>query len=246
MSDRRGASTGSAGLRRPRRRARATFASVLGELLLTAGVLILLFIGWQLWYQDLLSRGEQETAAEELTEGWTDSELPYDGEIPVVGRPGHGEGFAIIHVPRFGDDYERPILGGTSSDVLAKGVGYYTDTARLGEVGNFAIAGHRTTYGSPFNGIADLRVGDAIVIETEEGWYTYLFRNREYVWPTGVGVLYPVPQDESADPTERIITLTSCNPMFSAAERIIAYGVFDSFTPRADGPPAALTAAEEA
>jgi sortase A len=108
--------------------------------------------------------------------------------------------------------------------------------------GNFAVAAHRTSYGKPFNGLGNLRVGDHLFVETQDGWYQYAFRNLEYVRPTGVGVIGPVPQMDGATPEDRIMTMTSCNPMFSAAERIIAYSVFQEFYPRADGPPDEIAA----
>jgi len=97
------------------------------------------------------------------------------------------------------------------------------------------------THGKPLNLIAELRVGDAIVVEVPEGWYTYRFRTLEYVEPSGVGVLEPVPQADGVAASDSIITLTSCNPAFSTAERIIAYGAFESWTPRASGPPTSIT-----
>ena len=69
-----------------------------------------------------------------------------------------------------------------------------------GEVGNFAVAAHRTTYGKPFNRIAELHVNDAIVVETADGWYTYRFRTLEYVTPDEVEVLLPVPQARTPRP----------------------------------------------
>jgi sortase A len=103
------------------------------------------------------------------------------------------------------------------------------------------VAGHRNTHGKPLNQVGTLQIGDAIVVEVPEGWYTYRFRTLEYVKPSGVGVLNPVPQADGVEATDSFITLTSCNPAFSTAERIIAYGVFESWTPRAAGTPAVLT-----
>jgi sortase A len=114
-----------------------------------------------------------------------------------------------------------------------------------GQVGNFGIAAHRTTYGAPFNKIADLREGDKMYVQTQDGWFTYSFRNLQYVPATQVSVLQPVPDapDVSATSGDRLITLTSCNPMFTAQERIVAYGVFDSWQPLTAGAPAELAAA---
>jgi sortase A len=147
-------------------------------------------------------------------------------------------------IPRFGADYYRPIAEGTgTAEVLNKGeIGHYPSSQMPGAVGNFAVAAHRTSYGKPFNQINSLDVGDHIYVETADGWYLYVFRNLEYVRPTGVGVIAPVPQNDGATPTDRIMTMTSCNPLFSSAERIIAYSVFDRFFPRADGAPEEIAA----
>jgi len=115
-----------------------------------------------------------------------------------------------------------------------------------GEVGNLSLAGHRTTWGRPFNMLDKLRLNDAIVVETKDGWYTYRFRTLEYVKPTAVDVLLDVPQMPAAQTGERFITLTACSPLHSLAERIVAYGVFEGFQPRAEGPPASLSPVDAA
>ncbi|RLP75364.1 class E sortase [Mycetocola tolaasinivorans] len=223
----------------------------LGEILLTAGALMLLYLVWQLWYNDMVERGQQDREAASLTEKWDAEEsaqpgTPNDGVVPVIAAPGDGEIFATLRIPRFGPDYGAPLAGGVSkAKTLDKaGIGHYPDTQLPGQAGNFAVAGHRNTHGAPLNLVADLRVGDAIVIETREGWFTYRYRNSEYVQPTAVDVLNPVPREDSVAATQSVITLTSCNPKMSTAERIIAYGLFESFTPRADGAPTSLTPTE--
>src|SRR5690606_30648081 len=117
-------------------------------------------------------------------------------------------------------------------------VGHYPGTQLPGQPGNFAIAAHRTTWGAPFKDISELRLGDRIYVQTGDGWYTYVFRNLEYVLPTGVGVLEPVPQAPGVEAGDRYITLTSCNARYSAAERIIAYGELESWHPVSEGMPA--------
>jgi len=252
-------------LRRPRRH-KATVVGVLGELLLTAGVLVLLFLGWQIWLNDIIVGAEQTSAANELAEQWaqdsadeptptttptdsptatpTETPVPVDPGEPVVAAvPAAAESFANLIVPRLGADYRRPIAEGVGLNVLNNrktGVGHYPQTQMPGEVGNFAVAAHRTTYGAGFHDINTLLVGDSIYVETADGWYKYIYRGTEYVRPTGVGVLNPVPQVSGVSSTDRIITMTSCHPYFSAAERIIAYGVFDTWYPRAGGPPAEI------
>jgi sortase A len=237
---------GGRGAPKPRRR--ISVVGVLGELLISAGVLVLLFLGWQLWFNDLVVGNKLHEESLEQSEIWerdadsADHGTPQDP--PVQGAPAAGATFGLMIVPRWGADYYRPIAEGTGTvAVLNKGqIGHYPTTEMPGEVGNFAVAAHRTSYGKPFNQIPSLRVGDHIYIETADGWYLYLFRNLEYVQPTAVGVVAPVPQADGATPEDRFLTMTSCNPLFSSAERIIAYSLFDRFYPRADGPPDEIAA----
>lgn len=201
---------------------------------------------------------EQSAQAQSLSEQWqqdyeatpdpepsddTDADDGEPAEPPIIAPPGDAEVFATMYVPRFGPDYGVQIAGGTTRARTLDpiGIGHYNGTAMPGELGNVALAAHRTTYGAPFNRIADLHVGDAIVVETAEGWFTYRFRTLEYVTPQAVDVLLPVPQEDGIEANGKYMTLTSCSPMYDLTERIVAYAVFDSFTPRGDGPPASLS-----
>lgn len=232
-----------------------SLVGVLGEVLLTAGVMILLFLGWQLWWNDAIMAGQQSTAASGLSAEWLEearaersdgpAPAPEDYGDPVVTTAsfGNGEPFAIMYVPRFGEDSQRRIAEGIGLDVLNStelGVGHYPDTQMPGEVGNFAIASHRSAYGGGMHEIEQLQLGDAVYIQTRDGWYTYRFRDLEYVTAETVDVLAPVPHHPDLQPTDRIITLTSCNPLYSTAERIIAYGVLESWQPSTAGPPAEI------
>lgn len=247
---------------------RVSVIGVLGELFVTIGVFIFLFLGWQLWLNDLVVGQAQRTAAATLSRelsaaprpaaipspvgspsGVPDptvaSSAPLPAPLPaepvVTATVSETTPFATIYIPRFGADYVRTIAEGVSaSNTLRTAIGHYPGTQMPGEIGNFALAGHRTTYGAPFNLIGTLQVGDKIYVQTADGWYTYVFRSLEYVRPTVVQVLEPAPQIPGAAPTDRILTMTSCNPQFSAAERIIAYSVFDSWQPASAGPPAAI------
>lgn len=232
---------------------------MIGEVLITVGVVALLYVAWQLWLGDLIYASERAAEARSLSEQWqeefdasqsaaptpdpTETPTPAAVEIPVLAVPGEGEVFGTMYVPRFGADYAVAMAGGvTRAKTLDPiGVGHYSSTPMPGAEGNVSVAGHRTTFGKPFNQIANLRVGDAIVIETQDGWYTYRFRTLEYVTPDAGDVLLPVPQQQGAAANGSYLTMTSCSPMYAMTERIIAYSVFDTFTPRADGPPASLT-----
>lgn len=236
---------------RRRTRRRLNVVGVLGELLITAGVLVLLFLGWQLWLNDIIFGASQEQAAEELSELWEEevrtpeqpAVQPSTSEPVVMDAPAANEAFANLIVPRLGVDFKRPVAEGVATTVLndaSLGTGHYTSTAMPGGIGNFALSAHRTAYGGSFHNIHQLVVGDAIFVETKDGWYKYVFRSLEYVRANGVGVILPVPQQPGMEPTQRIITLTTCNPFLSSAERIIAYGVYESWYPRVDGPPAEI------
>jgi sortase A len=236
---------------------------VLGEILVTAGVLILLFVAWQLWIGDWIGAAQKNAAGHSLSAQWahereqapasTPGASPSPGTVtstpggtaaaPSMPQPHDGKVFGVMFVPRFGADYAVPMAGGVSRARTLDpiGIGHYPGSPMPGAVGNVALAAHRTTFGKPFNQIAKLRIGDPIVIETEQGWYTYRFRNLEYVKPDALDVLLPVPQQVGVKADGRYLTMTSCSPMWYKSERIVAYSVFESFTPAADGRPAALT-----
>lgn len=239
-------------------RPRATFFSVLGEVLITVGVLTLLFVAWQLWIGDWIGAAQKNAVGESISRQWAQqyaasaSPSPTPGDSatpdattapsakPVVGdEPKDAEVFGVMYIPRFGTDYHVPMAGGVSRPRTLDpiGIGHYPGTPMPGAKGNVALAAHRTTYGKPFNQIARLRLDDPIVIETKAGWYVYRFRTLEYVTPDAVDVLLPVPQEPHVKADGRYLTMTSCSPMYYKSERIVAYSVFDSFTPRADGRP---------
>jgi sortase A len=258
---------GRAAARRKRRRRTSVF-TVLGELFLTGAVLVLLFLGWQNWLNDIIVGIQQHDAAGKLSQEWqraavtpttgpttgptTDPTSPTSTPTPTpttASKPKvekeptvNAARFGILMVPRWGADYARPIAQGIGVlDVLDKiGIGHYPGTQMPGQVGNFAIAAHRLAYGGGFRDIYKLHVGDHIFVETKDGWYQYTYRNLQYVQPSEVNVLQPVPEQPNAKATQRMITLTTCNPFFSTAERMVAYGLFDTWYPRAGGPPAEI------
>lgn len=231
-----------------------TAVGVVGEVLITLGVLLFAFLAWQLWWTDVEGNRAQAEIVRDLdwqvaptpepsaTQAGPVVAEPRRDEPPVMEEPPHATTFATIQVPRWAGEPERPVSQGTDRatvlDVL--GVGHYEGTAMPGGVGNFALAGHRTTYAKPFNRVAELQVGDPIVVRTSDTWYVYRVTSTEIVMPSQVDVIAPVPGDPGATPTERYITLTTCHPMFSARERFIVHGTFDYWAPVTDGTPAEL------
>ena len=154
-----------------------------------------------------------------------------------------GKGFAFMHIPRLGKSYSVPVVEGVSLDDLAKGVGHYPKTALPGEVGNFAVAGHRATHGEPFAYLDEVRKGDAVVVETQDG----LVRLRRSTAPRSCSRPTPgsssrCPASRTPSPTERLITLTTCNPRWASTERLIVWGHLESRRSKAAGQPAELRA----
>lgn len=245
----------------PPRRARArrrsvgsTTVGVVGELLITVGVLLGLFVVWQLWWTDVVAwQGQREVlhalAWEPPAPAAPDAPAPVERRDapPVDPEPAFGEVFAQLYVPRFGADWVSPVAAGVDREqVLDRlGVGHYPGTAMPGDVGNFATAGHRTTFGRPYHQIADLVEGDPIAVRTATTWYVYRVVSHEIVMPWQVEVISPVPGLQPGEPlpelTHRFMTLTSCHPMFSARQRYVVHAELDYWMPVADGVPAVLT-----
>ncbi|WP_324650191.1 class E sortase [Georgenia sp. H159] len=235
---------------RPRRRRRgfvATFVGVVGELMITAGVLLGLFVVWQLWWTDVEANNYQAEVLEEWREkGEVIAAPPQEAEqrtdpppLPAVGA--EGEVMATLHIPRLGD-YEETIAHGTGmADVLNKGyIGHYPETQLPGEVGNFATAAHRQSYGAPYREIEQIVEGDSLIVETTDAYLVYEVVDHEVVHPSQVEVIAPVPGEPGVAPTERMITLTTCHPLFSAAQRWITYGEFQYWIDKNEGMPAEL------
>ncbi len=252
------------GPRRKRvRRRRVSAIGLAGEILITAGVLILGYIGWQpIWSATIISSHQRDVASEQsqqwLQQAQSAAPTPdptaappdyskLSADPPVGQNPADYATFGVLYVPRFSSSYAVPI-GQTTSlpEVLNDpdiGIGHYEDTQLPGQVGNFAMAAHRSgpIGGNPFRDLDFLRVGDPIYVETSDGWYTYTFRSFEYVLPTQVDVLDQVPHLDGVPGTDRLLTMTTCNPKWAGSdERMIGYAVYSGFRPLGDPPPELL------
>jgi sortase A len=206
---------------------------VLGDVCITLGVLLLLFVTWQLWWTDVTANRIQQGTVQALTRDFGRQPAATERPSPVA----FGKAFAIVRIPRLGADYARPVLEGTGRDILQQGVGHYHGTALPGAVGNFALAGHRTTYGRPFHDIDRLRPGDTIVVEAAGSYSVYAVRRHVIVDPTDVAVIAPVPERPGARPTAAWMTLTACHPKYSAAQRYVVFAQLVHTYLRAKGLP---------
>ena len=198
----------------------------LGAVLVLAGLVVLAWVGWQYVGTNVVSHHRQAAIVDDLEQGWTDGQ----SEVAAAGTKAE----ALVRIPAFGDDYEMPLLEGTSDEALASGIGHLTGTAAPGEEGNFVVAAHRVTHGEPFAEFPSLRPGDLVVVVTAQATYTYsldtagddLEVSFDDDW-----VLAPLPDDPepggvepAQEPGQRLITLTTCAELFHTDERLVVFG----------------------
>ncbi|HET9442753.1 MAG TPA: class E sortase [Acidimicrobiales bacterium] len=232
---------------------RRTVAGI-GRAMIAAGVLILLFVAYQLWGTGLAEARSQDRLRSDfldLLEAPTTTSVP-DDPVVVEPEPDDGGGpapatttapaprtptgaaVAIIRIPKIG--VEKAVVEGVSVAALKQGPGHYPTTPMPGQPGNAAIAGHRTTYGAPFYRLDELKVGDAVQVTTRQGAFDYEVTRSLIVRPEQNEVLAPS--------SENLLTLTTCNPRFSARQRLIVVARLVD-TPAEAPPPPPPPAAEE-
>jgi sortase A len=242
-----------------------TAVRTIGEVLITAGMVVLLFVVYELYVTNIFSAQKQANATSALNKEWDTVTGPQRTDHFV---PADGQGIAKIYIPALGHDWHFTVIEGTTQPDLAIGPGHYPGTAMPGQPGDMAIAGHRVGEGAPFDALNVVQSCDAIVIETQSDWYVYRLlpmANEAASWATGRGkttqcagpngegkvqpltglytktvgqeivlptegdVVAPVPHypgaQLSAGQEVSLLTLTTCNPKFSAAQRMILHAV---------------------
>lgn len=214
-----------------KRNVAALIAGGLGELMLTAGAVVLLFVVYTLWGTGIQTASAQDDLRDQLGISADTGQL--DKEPIAVEETEVGDAYGIIRIPRFGEDWEWIIVQGTEDADLKNGPGHYLDSVDPGEIGNFSIAAHRSGHGEPFAEFPQLEVGDIIEIETSTGTYLYQLDNAPNGDQNGnkidirdSWVVDPVPgEPEETEPTERRITLTTCWPRWGSSHRMYATGI---------------------
>lgn len=222
-----------------------------GQTLITAGLVVLLFVVYEVYITNYFADRAQDKVHTELEHQWAQGKLPLPtGNLSKL----DGHGIANLYIPRFGKDYSKTIVEGTDEASLEKGPGHYSGTALPGQKGDFAIAGHRVGKGEPFLNLDKLKAGDPVVIETQTDWYVYcvigaatvasecnpnaaggeLSRRdangvpgREIVNPSQGEVVLPVPGKPNATGpfTTAYLTMTTCHPKFTANKRMVLHAV---------------------
>lgn len=179
----------------------------------------MLFCAYLLWGTGSYTQSQQLLLQRELAAARA------AGERGRLDRIDLGRAVALLSIPRLGPGYRYAIVEGVGADQLRKGPGHYPGSALPGQIGNFVVSGHRTTYAAPFNRLDELERGDEIVVDAREARYTYRVTSQDVVEPDEVDVLAPVPGKPDIRPIRAYITLSTCHPEFSAAQRLIVYGV---------------------
>ena len=217
---------------------------LLGRVLVTAGLLMLGFVGYQLWGTGLSTAAAQASLEEQFAASLqpatpqvittttnaiasdisttTADEQPTTTTVaPAAATPTFvpGEVVAQLQIPSIDVDFF--VVSGVGVEDLRLGPGHFSDTPLPGQVGNSAIAGHRTTYGQPFHDLDQLSAGDDIIITTAYGTFTYQVNTLRVVEPTEYSVV------STTDPTTATLTLTTCHPKWSAAQRLIVTATLD-------------------
>ncbi|WP_035799346.1 class E sortase [Kitasatospora mediocidica] len=204
----------------------AALLGAVGELLLTLGVVLALFVGYSLWWTDLVADGRSGQAGDRLRQAWT---APSAAASPARAyRTGDVVGF--LHVPAMGRDYQVLIRMGTGLDVLNEGVAGvyqepYPSALPWDAAGNFALAAHRDGHGAKFHDLDDVGKGAAVVVETQDHWYVYrvdatLDQTSKY----DTGIVAPVPEGSPYRGPGRYITLTTCTPVYTSRYRMAVWG----------------------
>lgn len=207
----------------------------LAELFFTLGALVLLFLLYQLWFTTELAKNQQALVSQEFQSLLNQSPLEgsdqsgFEGEALVeVLKTQEIEGLGLLFIPALKNQvWGLPVLSGTDDKALAQGVGHYSKTELPGQVGNFAIAGHRATNGEPFAYFENLRAGDLVYLQTTAGWFSYELVRDQKIQETEVWVLE---DDPIGLGEERLITLTTCDPRWNSTRRWAWWGIQVDFS----------------
>jgi len=202
----------------------AAAVSIVGELLITAGLILGLFVVYSLWWTNVVADREAGKQGDRVREHWAEDRGPVGLDTK--------DGIGFLHVPAM-DSGEVLVRKGTSTKMLNNGIaGYYTTPVKSAlpqdRKGNFSLAAHRDGHGAKFHDIDKLKKGDAIVFETKDRWYVYkVYATLPETSKFNVKVLAPVPEESGRTKAGRYITLTTCTPVYTSRYRYVVWGELD-------------------
>ncbi|ARF79437.1 class E sortase [Kitasatospora aureofaciens] len=230
---------GAAGKARGGRGRALAALGVFGELLITLGLVLGLFVAYSLWWTNVQADRSAAAASDRLRSSWAagptpgpggSGAAPGPGGAAAVPPPAIGDDVGFLHVPAMGRDYQVLIRMGTSTAVLDEGVaGVYEQPYRAAmpwdRTGNFALAAHRDGHGARFHDLDAVHRGDAIVVETKDEWYVYKVDNTlPETSKYDTGIVAPVPASSGYTAPGRYITLTTCTPVYTSRYRMAVWG----------------------
>ncbi|MEU3454891.1 class E sortase [Micromonospora sp. NPDC006766] len=214
-----------------------TIVRAAGEVLITFGLVVLLFAGYEIWGKTVIVDAHQNDLNSQLEQEWgNDPTVAPTGPTPKPTPPAEGKPVAGLYIPKF--DKHWIVVEGVSPDDIRYAPGHYPKSALPGQVGNFSVAGHRIR--ATFWRLDELHPGDDIVVESQTEWFIYKVYQQRIVRPSQDEVVAPVPGKRGAKPTERLLTLTTCNPKFDNYQRLIIHARLDHVQPKSEGRPAEL------
>ncbi|MDJ1131620.1 class E sortase [Streptomyces iconiensis] len=199
----------------------ATVVGVFGELLITAGLVLALFVVYSLWWTNVLADRDSKREGDRVRDNWAADRTP--GSLDTK------DGIGFLHVPSMS---EKDILvkKGTNPKELNQGIaGYYDKPVKSAlpqdQSGNFSLAAHRDGHGAKFHDIDKIGKGDAVVFETKNTWFVYkVYATLPQTSKYNVDVLSPVPKESGKKKAGRYITLTTCTPVYTSRYRYVVWG----------------------
>ncbi|WP_255657847.1 class E sortase [Actinoplanes sp. L3-i22] len=198
-----------------------------GELMITFGLIVLLFAGYEVFGNSAAVQNEQDHLAQELDQSWADPTVTPTNAAKGPAAPGENL-VGRIYIPKL--DKEWVVVDGVRPQDIKYAPGHYPETAKPGQIGNFSVAGHRIK--KIFWRIDELKAGDVIGVETRDAWYVYQVYGQQVVKPNQVEVVAAVPNEPDATPTKALLTLTTCNPKFNNYQRLIVHAELVKTVPR--------------
>ncbi len=236
-------------LTRPTFRSRLrTGVRAAGEVLITFGMVVLLFAGYEIWGKSIIVNAHQNDLSQQLAEAWgptgdptvtpsaTSSSASAPASAPAPAPEVQGTPIAGLYIPRL--DKNWIVVEGVTQKDLRYAPGHYPTSALPGQLGNFSIAGHRNR--ATFWRLDELDDGDVIVAEDRDNWHIYRVTRNHIVKPSEVAVVAPVPGEPNAKPTDAMLTLTTCHPKFDNYERLIIHAKLDRTQAKSAGRPTEL------
>jgi sortase A len=198
---------------------------LISEILFSFAFVAILYAGYQTVWTSQVAESSIEVVRSEIDANFVANRTQI--------KPKAGQGFAYLHIPKLGAKASKqPIISGVRPKMLKSGVGHYPRSAKPGDEGNFAIAGHRASYGQPFARVDKLKRGDRVIVETPEAWYVYRLHSKKIVKPNALWVLDDNPNGlVERTGSKNLITITTCHPRWGSKERWIWWGTLEKVLP---------------